>query len=100
MKKAIGTKVRFSVNFKKLTGIITDSWKEERLTVFRVRLDSPHFDGDKEVLEMVVDGFDLTTVKSDAERAKDALARRQKDSALRSIGLKKVKGALGGTYWE
>ena len=25
---------------------------------------------------------------------------REKNEALRSLGLKKVKGALGGTYWE
>lgn len=27
-------------------------------------------------------------------------AAKRKDDALRSLGLKKVKGALGGTYWE
>lgn len=26
--------------------------------------------------------------------------RRERDAALRSIGLVKVRGALGGTYWE
>lgn len=27
-------------------------------------------------------------------------ARAEKDSALRSLGLTKVKGSLGGIYWE
>jgi len=27
-------------------------------------------------------------------------ALRAKDDAMRSLGLVKVKGALGGTYWE
>ena len=26
--------------------------------------------------------------------------RRARDSALRSLGLVKVRGAMGGTYWE
>ena len=26
--------------------------------------------------------------------------RRERDAALRSLGLVKVRGALGGTYWE
>lgn len=26
--------------------------------------------------------------------------RRGRDEAMRSLGLKKVRGALGGTYWE
>jgi len=26
--------------------------------------------------------------------------RREREQALRDLGLKKVKGALGGTYWE
>jgi hypothetical protein len=27
-------------------------------------------------------------------------ARREKDAVMRSFGLVKVRGALGGTYWE
>lgn len=27
-------------------------------------------------------------------------ARRAKDQAMRDMGMKKVRGALGGTYWE
>ena len=43
---------------------------------------------------------------SQAEQAKVLAAfkrrevRRAKDALLRSMGLVKVKGALGGTYWE
>jgi len=29
-----------------------------------------------------------------------AIARREKDSIMRDMGLTKVRGALGGTYWE
>ena len=29
-----------------------------------------------------------------------AKGRREKESALRSLGLVKVRGNLGGTYWE
>ena len=28
------------------------------------------------------------------------IARRSRDDAMRSIGMVKVRGALGGTYWE
>jgi hypothetical protein len=36
------------------------------------------------------------------EKTKKARAanRRANDDALRSLGLTKVRGALGGTYWE
>ena len=29
-----------------------------------------------------------------------AIKRQERDEALRSLGLKKVRGALSGTYWE
>ena len=29
-----------------------------------------------------------------------ALLKRDREAALRSLGLVKVRGALGGTYWE
>ena len=32
--------------------------------------------------------------------AKRRRARRDRESCLRDLGLVKVKGALGGTYWE
>ena len=32
--------------------------------------------------------------------AKARANRKEKDSIMRSLGLVKVKGALGGTYWE
>lgn len=31
---------------------------------------------------------------------KAALSRKEKNDAMRSLGLTKVRGALGGTYWE
>ncbi len=35
-----------------------------------------------------------------AKRAKRNAARKARDEAYRSCGLKKVRGALGGVYWE
>lgn len=32
--------------------------------------------------------------------AKARARRRERDSVMRSLGLVKVRGALGGTYWE
>jgi len=32
--------------------------------------------------------------------AKARNARKERDSIMRSMGLVKVKGAMGGTYWE
>ena len=34
------------------------------------------------------------------KRNKRNLARKEKDAVLRSVGLTKVRGAQGGTYWE
>lgn len=33
-------------------------------------------------------------------KAKAKANRQARDEVMRSLGLKKVKGALGGTYWE
>lgn len=35
-----------------------------------------------------------------AKRAKRNAARRERESVLRDLGMVKVRGALGGTYWE
>jgi hypothetical protein len=35
-----------------------------------------------------------------AKRKKRNDARKERDDVMRSCGLVKVKGALGGTYWE
>lgn len=34
------------------------------------------------------------------KREKANISRRAKDQAMRDMGLTKVRGALGGTYWE
>ncbi len=39
-------------------------------------------------------------VKVVNRRAKANAARRTREAVLRSVGLVKVRGALGGTYWE
>jgi len=56
------------------------------------------------------DGFPVGAVVSPEERkaARKAMlrrlrrsaARRAKDDVMRSLGLVRVRGALGGTYWE
>jgi hypothetical protein len=56
------------------------------------------------------DGFPVGAVVSPEERkaARQAMlrrvrrngARRAKNEVMRSLGLVRVKGALGGTYWE
>ena len=35
-----------------------------------------------------------------AKNAKRAAARRERDAMMKSLGMVKVRGALGGTYWE
>lgn len=35
-----------------------------------------------------------------AKRKKRNAARKERDEVMRSCGLVKVRGALGGTYWE
>jgi len=60
------------------------------------------------VLSRCVDGVTDYPEGSDADkarrvfanRAKSAAARKARDSAMRDLGLVKVRGALGGTYWE
>lgn len=38
--------------------------------------------------------------RADARRRRVRFNRRQRESMLKSLGLVKVRGALGGTYWE
>lgn len=38
--------------------------------------------------------------RRDRVRVRAARARQGRDAVLRDLGLKKVRGALGGTYWE
>ena len=37
---------------------------------------------------------------ADGKKVRRALARRERESMLRSLGLVKVRGQLGGVYWE
>lgn len=46
-----------------------------------------------------------TQTKSAEERERERKdrknkARRERDQAMRDLGLKRVRGALGGVYWE
>lgn len=43
---------------------------------------------------------DSEVAASKAKRAKANARRREREAILRSCGLVKVRGALGGTYWE
>ena len=39
-------------------------------------------------------------VLAEVKRLRHNKARRSRDQAMRDIGMVKVRGALGGTYWE
>lgn len=41
-----------------------------------------------------------TPLTEEQKRERRNRIRRERDAALRSLGLTKVRGALGGTYWE
>ena len=45
-------------------------------------------------------GNAASRAKEDARKLKARIARRERDDAMRGIGMVKVRGALGGTYWE
>ena len=38
--------------------------------------------------------------KCHGKKKKAALRRKEREDILRSLGLVKVRGAMGGTYWE
>jgi hypothetical protein len=38
--------------------------------------------------------------KTDGRRRRATYLRRERDRVMRDLGLVKVHGALGGTYWE
>jgi hypothetical protein len=47
------------------------------------------------------DGDNLCRACNDGKRPrKKGLSKKGREETLRSLGLVKVKGALGGTYWE
>ena len=49
------------------------------------------------------DGLNQCEACEEGRRKRNARAmanRKARDAALRSMGLVKVRGALGGTYWE
>jgi hypothetical protein len=60
----------------------------------------------KEYREALEDIFQKETPEEISERkrkARNARARRnrrERESCLRDLGLTKVRGSLGGTYWE
>lgn len=56
---------------------------------------------------LCADGLDVLREQIEAQRRKIVARNRRaasnragREDALRSLGLKKVRGALGGTYWE
>lgn len=50
--------------------------------------------------EFTLDGWKYHGPYKDAKAAKAARNRREKEEIMKSMGLVKVKGAMGGTYWE
>ena len=43
---------------------------------------------------------EMVELRKQIHRERANAARRVRNEAMRSLGLKKVRGALGGTYWE
>jgi hypothetical protein len=47
------------------------------------------------------DGDNLCQACDDGKRPrKKGLSKKKREETLRSLGLTKVRGAMGGTYWE
>lgn len=46
------------------------------------------------------DAAEFSKAKKAAARKKANSARKARESALRSLGLTKVRGSMGGVYWE
>ena len=46
------------------------------------------------------DGDNLCGDCDQEKKRRGRLSKKARESVLRSLGLVKVKGALGGTYWE
>jgi len=44
--------------------------------------------------------IDRMTARDNVRKLKSRIARREKDQAMRDLGLVKVRGNLGGTYYE
>lgn len=46
------------------------------------------------------DDIESDLVLAEVKRLRHNKARRSRDQAMRDLGMVKVRGALGGTYWE
>lgn len=46
------------------------------------------------------DSATTNAVLAEVKRLRHNKARRSRDQAMRDLGMVKVRGALGGTYWE
>lgn len=46
------------------------------------------------------DDAESEAVLAEVKRLRHNKARRSRDAAMRDLGMVKVRGALGGTYWE
>lgn len=51
-------------------------------------------------LEGIHGQFWASELRSVAAIARQRTARRERDQAMRDLGLQRVRGSLGGTYWE
>lgn len=50
--------------------------------------------------QRIIDDLFLKELFAEVAKRRQNKSRREKDSTLRGLGLTKVKGSLGGTYWE
>lgn len=58
--------------------------------------------GSRDIALEIAEGLNTQTSSFEERAKKDRKnkARRERDQAMRDMGLVKVRGALGGTYWE
>jgi len=55
----------------------------------------------REVEQSATNGpFERMAAREEVRKLKARIARREREETLRSLGLVKVRGNLGGTYWE
>ena len=52
------------------------------------------------VEQRIIDETFLKELFAEVARRRRNKARKEKDQAMRDLGLTKVRGALGGVYWE
>lgn len=71
------------------------SWKDDYAEIIEKVMPASFYPNGQTLAEI-----EQISDKEIAKRKKANENRKAKDDAMRSIGMVKVKGNLGGTYWE